>query len=382
MLEAIPCMPVNDVDPQAEIARLRKIIRVLMDRAERSVNAQGTDFSLFQTSVMLEEQVRLRTAELEDALRDNEKINRALRESEARFRALASQSMVGIAIIEHGKFTYSNDKFNRIFGYEAAEILQMGPRDLAADRAMMEEILHTILANEVDQIERVSHGLHKKGYTIDVEVRGCRMEIGGKTVVICVIMDVTERVRAERELRALQEALREQSTHDGLTGLYNRRYLDETFARELIKAQREGGPISIIMADLDHFKKVNDLYGHLAGDEVLRAFGGLLKRNSRSSDIFCRYGGEEFLLVFPGMTEAAALERTERLRSAIAATPMSFGRSQIAVTSSFGVAMFPRCGRTADALIAAADRALYAAKAAGRNRVVLSQEAVSPSEAT
>jgi diguanylate cyclase (GGDEF)-like protein len=123
------------------------------------------------------------------------------------------------------------------------------------------------------------------------------------------------------------------------------------------------------MGDLDHFKVVNDEFGHLAGDEVLRVFGDLMKRSSRGSDIYCRYGGEEFLLVLPGMTVAGAVDRAEQLRIAFAAKTVSFGELQISVTASFGVAHFPLDGDSGDELIAAADRALYSAKASGRNCV-------------
>jgi diguanylate cyclase (GGDEF)-like protein/PAS domain S-box-containing protein len=354
-----------------EIARLNKIIRALMDRAERSTSVQGSDFGLFQTAIMLEDQVRRRTAELEAALRENEKINRALRESEAKFRGLVSQSLVGIAIIEDGKFSYSNAKFDEIFGYSAEEIRGLGPLDVTAgdDRPLVAESIRKRLAGEVERVDYVFRGLRKDGAVIDVEIHGSAMETGGKRTLISLVMDVTERTRAEREVQALQEKLREQSTRDALTGLYNRRYLEETLGRELILAQRNGHPVSVIMGDLDHFKAVNDHYGHLGGDEVLRAFGALLKRHARGSDIYCRYGGEEFLLVLPGMAEEHAAARAEQLRSTMAATPVGFGALTIAVTASFGVATFPRDGQSSDGLIAAADSALYAAKAAGRNRV-------------
>ena len=354
-----------------EIARLNKIIRALMDRAERSTSVQGSDFGLFQTAIMLEDQVRRRTTELEAALRENEKINRALRESEAKFRGLVSQSLVGIAIIEDGKFSYSNAKFDEIFGYSAEEIRGLGPLDVTAgdDRPLVAESIRKRLAGEVERVDYVFRGLRKDGAVIDVEIHGSAMETGGKRTLISLVMDVTERTRAEREVQALQEKLREQSTRDALTGLYNRRYLEETLGRELILAQRNGHPVSVIMGDLDHFKAVNDHYGHLGGDEGLRAFGALLKRHARGSDIYCRYGGEEFLLVLPGMAEEHAVARAELLRGTIEAAPVGFGALTIAVTASFGVATFPRDGQSSDGLIAAADSALYAAKAAGRNRV-------------
>ena len=119
---------------RAEIVRLNKIIRALVDRAERGTSVQGSDFSLFQTAILLEEQVRRRTSELEAALRENEKITRALRESEAKFRGLVSQSLVGIAITEDGRFSYSNAKFDEIFGYSTEEVRGLGPLDLATER--------------------------------------------------------------------------------------------------------------------------------------------------------------------------------------------------------------------------------------------------------
>lgn len=363
-----------------EIARLNKIIRALMDRAERSASVQGSDFGLFQTAIMLEEQVRHRTAELEAALRENEKINRALRESEAKFRGLVSQPLVGIAIMEDGKFSYSNAKFDEIFGYSADEIRGLGPLDVTAghDRPLVAESLRKRLSGEVERVDYVFHGLRRDGAIIDVEIHGSAMEIGGRRALISLVMDVTERTRAEREVQALQERLREQSTRDALTGLYNRRYLEETLGRELILAEREGHPVSAIMADVDHFKAVNDRYGHLGGDEVLRTFGALLKHHARGSDIYCRYGGEEFLLVLPGMAGKKAAARAELLRNMIETTPVGFGALTIAVTASFGVAVFPRDGQSCDELIAAADGALYAAKTAGRNRVSVCSGPVIP----
>lgn len=365
---------------KGEIVRLNKIIRSLMDRAERSTSVQGSDFSLFQTAVMLEEKVRSRTAELETALRENEKINRALRESELKFHGLVNQSLVGIVIVEDGKFSYANAKFNEICGYSAEEVRGLGVLDIVSesDRALVAENIRKRLSGEVAQVDYVFRGLRKNGAVIDVEVHSSTMELGGKLALISLLMDVTERTRAEREVQALQKMLREQSTHDALTGLYNRRYLEETLGRELLSAERHEHPVSVIMGDLDHFKLVNDRYGHLAGDEVLRVFGDLMKRHARGSDVYCRYGGEEFLLVLPQMATAIAVERAEQLRCAMAAAPVPYGASLIAVTVSFGVATFPRDGRTGDELIAAADSALYAAKAAGRNRVHVSPGPIKP----
>ena len=373
MTETAPPSAQDEPDLPAEVVRLNKIIQALMDRAERNTSSQVSDFGMFQATIMLEERVRRRTAELEAALRENEKTSRALRESEAKFRGLVSQSLVGIVLIEDGRFSYSNAKFDEIFGYSAEEVRGMGPLDTAveSDRGLVAEYLDKRLSGESDQLAYVFHGLRKNGAVIDVECHSSVMNVGNRSLIISLIMDISERTRAERAVQVLQEELREQSTHDALTGLYNRRFLDEFFGRELLLAKRGGHPVSVIMGDLDHFKAVNDRYGHLAGDEVLRVFGTLLTNNARASDIVCRYGGEEFLLVLPGMTTEGAVERAEQLRQAMAATPVSNGVSRITVTASFGVATFPTHGRTTDELIAAADRALYSAKAQGRNRVNL-----------
>lgn len=372
-------LPNTRLEPQAlqdEIVRLNKIILALMNRAESSASVECSDFSLFQTAIVLDEQVRSRTAELEAALRENEKINHALRASEAKFRGLVSQSLVGISILEEGRFSYSNARLDEIFGYSADEVRTLGLLDLVTeqDRPLVAENVRKRLSGEVERVVYVFRGLRKNGAVIDIETHGSAMEIGGKLVLIGLMLDITERTRAERALRSLQEKLREQSTHDALTGLYNRRYLDETLDRELIAAERHGHPLSVIIADLDHFKAVNDHHGHLAGDEALRVFGALMKRHARASDIYCRYGGEEFLLVLPQMTLDTAVERAELLRNAMMATAIPFGAALITVTASFGVATFPGDGQSGDVLIAAADRALYVAKAGGRNRVSSSQQ--------
>jgi diguanylate cyclase (GGDEF)-like protein/PAS domain S-box-containing protein len=373
MTELASHLAPDQSDWPVEVVRLNKIIKALMDRAERNTSTQSSDFSVFQTTIMLEEQVRRRTAELEAALRENEKINRALRESEAKFRGLVSQSLVGIVLIEDGKFTYSNAKFGEIFGYSADEICTMRPLQVVieGDRALVAENIDKRLDGEVDQLDYVFHGLRKNGAVIDIECHSSVMHVGNRLLLISLFMDITDRTRTERAVQVLQEELREQSTHDALTGLYNRHFLEESFRRELLMADRAGHPVSVIMGDLDLFKAVNDHYGHLAGDEVLRVFGKLMMNNARASDVICRYGGEEFLLVLPGMTEAGALERAALLRREMAATTVIYGGSQITVTASFGVATFPIHGRTTDELIGAADTALYTAKAGGRNRVNL-----------
>ncbi len=170
----------------------------------------------------------------------------------------------------------------------------------------------------------------------------------------------------------LREVLRRQSTTDELTGLYNRRWFDETLRRELFRAERKRAALAVVMIDLDRFKHMNDTYGHEAGDLVLRAVGQCLRDGVRRSDVACRYGGEELVLVLPECDGAAALRCAETIRTAIAALALQQGDVLLpAVTASFGVAVWPAHGDDAAALLQAADRALYAAKHGGRNRVCM-----------
>jgi diguanylate cyclase (GGDEF)-like protein len=169
----------------------------------------------------------------------------------------------------------------------------------------------------------------------------------------------------------LRAALHSQSIRDPLTGLYNRRYLEETMQREEMRAKRSGQPLSIVMADIDHFKQYNDTQGHQAGDSLLQAFGEALAQVVRDEDIACRYGGEEFMLILPGASLERAVERAEQARAAVARLRVrQGGRPLPDVTASFGVACFPAQGDHWQDVLRKADAALYQAKRDGRNRTV------------
>lgn len=171
-----------------------------------------------------------------------------------------------------------------------------------------------------------------------------------------------------QEINALQGLLSEQANKDALTGLYNRRYLESTMERELARCARDGKPLGLMLMDIDHFKKVNDTFGHQAGDQVLRSIAELLQ--VRSGDIACRYGGEEFLVLFPDMPREVTLERAELFRRQFEESTIRFGEFGIQATLSIGLANYPWNGKSADVLINSADKALYVAKSQGRNRVV------------
>lgn len=173
----------------------------------------------------------------------------------------------------------------------------------------------------------------------------------------------------------LREILHEQSVRDQLTGLFNRRYMEETLDRELRRAKRQETPLGVIMLDVDHFKRFNDNFGHETGDILLRELGAFLARSIRGEDIACRYGGEEFILIMPGAPMEILARRGEQIRAGVE-TKLKVrppGHDQQNVTISLGAAVYPAHGETPESLVGAADMALYKSKEGGRNRVTLAE---------
>ena len=171
----------------------------------------------------------------------------------------------------------------------------------------------------------------------------------------------------------LRESMRKLSIRDPLTGLFNRRYMEEALAQELHRTQRNAAQLAVIMIDIDHFKKFNDNFGHDGGDAVLRELGAFFKKHVRGSDIACRYGGEEFMLILSPSTAEGARQRAEKIREGVKLLSVSHANRDLgAVTLSLGVAIFPDHASEAAALVKAADVALYQAKSGGRDRVVMS----------
>jgi diguanylate cyclase (GGDEF)-like protein/PAS domain S-box-containing protein len=187
---------------------------------------------------------------------------------------------------------------------------------------------------------------------------------------------MTDRVGPALANLKLRDALREMALRDSLTGLYNRRYLEDALNRELHRAERSGKPVSVVMIDIDHFKHFNDKYGHDAGDFVLSAVGRAITKSIRPSDIACRYGGEELAVVLSEANLECARERAEQLRLAIRDTNLThLGQTLPAPTASFGIAVYPVNGTKPADLLKAADQALYRAKQEGRDRVCVAAEA-------
>ena len=215
----------------------------------------------------------------------------------------------------------------------------------------------------------------------------CVRPLAGGGGAVVAHDDITERKRVEERLaaqnellldlnrrtQALQEALRVEASTDGLTGLLNRRQLDRRTAEAVRVARRHGRPLACLMVDLDHFKDVNDNFGHQVGDDALREVAQRLRLTCRRSDVIGRYGGEEFVVLLPETDAEGAMVMAERIRDAIAAPPFVTRHRgveiEVALAASVGVACFGEDARERLMLYAAADRALYAAKRGGRNQV-------------
>lgn len=188
---------------------------------------------------------------------------------------------------------------------------------------------------------------------------------------------LTENIASALVNHRLQRGLREQTIRDPLTGLFNRRYMEETLALEIARASRSGGPLSLVMCDVDHFKRFNDEFGHDAGDAVLQAVSAEMRSRFRDGDVICRFGGEEFTIIAPGTSAATLAMRVEVVRQAISELMVQQGgRTLGSLTMSFGIATWEETmERDGSTLIKAADAALYRAKREGRNRVILDARA-------
>ncbi len=294
----------------------------------------------------------------------------------------------GIAISDPtGVCQWVNPGFTRITGYEPDDIVGQRLSRLKSgvhDAAFFEELWATIQSGRPWQGEITNR--HKLGhlYVEEQTISPVSDERGRITHYVAVKQDVSVRKQMEAKLRqanetlqrqlgeieVLQVQLREQAVRDPLTGLHNRRFLAEALEREIARAARDDRPLAAVIVDLDQFKQINDRYGHSAGDATLCAAARILSSLTRTIDIVCRYGGEEFMVLQPGAGLATAVERAESWRAAFAELVTEVGGMAIRATLSAGVAVLSSHGASGDSLLRAADQALYRAKQTGRNRVV------------
>ena len=317
---------------------------------------------------------------------ERKRAEQAIADSRQRYLQLFEAESDAILLVENGsgRILEANAAAERLYGYRADELRAMTNDQISAEP---EATRAATRSSPVDfgSVVRIPMRLHRRrdGSVFPVEITGRFFELAGQGVHIAAVRDISARIETENALRdaneqlthhveeieELQATLREQAIRDALSGLFNRRFLEETCTRELARAQREGYPVALAMFDLDLFKRINDTYGHAAGDEVIIALARLLQQHARSSDTACRFGGEEFVLLLPGVDLETAATRVEELRRTFADTVIAFGAFRLRATVSAGVAAYPAHGLSTHELVARADEALYAAKRSGRNRV-------------
>lgn len=320
-------------------------------------------------------------------------IDMSLADSELRYRRLFETAKDGILIIdaETGMIIDANPYLLDMLGYHHSELLgrtlwEIGMfKDVVASReAFFQLQTRQYVRYENLPLETKSHEPRQVEFISNLYL------VAGAKVIQCNIRDIAERKTAEtyarkinEDLRSLvdrmesrEEGLREQANRDALTGLFNRRYLDDSLPRELSLAWRRSTSLSLALLDIDHFKGFNDTFGHEAGDVALRECAHVLSRNLRKGDIPCRLGGDEFVLVLPDSSIADTRERVEQICALIAQVEMrNDERSLGTMTVSVGIATSPEHAFTARDLLRAADSALYAAKQNGRGQIILYEPA-------
>jgi len=287
-----------------------------------------------------------------------------------------------------GRIEYVNPRFTEVTGYSAEEVIGKNPRVLKTDKTPPEtyrQLWQAITSGGEWRGEFINRKKNGEQYYESASISPIINDQGVITHYLAVKEDITGQKKAEEELRnknqilqfqieaieKLQAELREQAVRDPLTGLYNRRYLAETQERELAHAEREGYKVGFVMIDIDHFKNVNDTFGHEVGDHVLQKLAALIKDQTRLGDIVCRYGGEEILVILLNVTAETAFQITNRWRVAFMNSSLSAEFGYVKCTISCGISTYPTHGSTANELITLADKAMYQAKSDGRNRVVI-----------
>ncbi len=360
---------INILSPHAlaaEMADAKAVRRLYFNFRHRLASGEIRDVEVFTGPVREGDRTLLYSV-----IHDVTERNQALAEQ----RVLLDNAVVGIVHLRDRHFVWTNSKFEQMFGFEPDEVTGQSARLIYNSEQDADEVgsvgYEALARGDHYQTERLLR--RKDGSTFWGYLSGKLLDSsdpqGGS---IWILLDVSTQRAAQDALLTRTEELRYLSLHDPLTGLYNRRHMDEVLLHEVQLARRKARSLTAIMLDIDHFKHFNDQFGHEAGDEVLREVGKLLSSQVRETDMACRYGGEEFLLLLPESTLETAAERAEALRLKVRELELRHQQHALGrITISLGVAELPEHAETGDALITAADTALYQAKNAGRDRVVV-----------
>ncbi|WP_168798560.1 sensor domain-containing diguanylate cyclase [Herbaspirillum sp. ST 5-3] len=319
------------------------------------------------------------------------KTNVELHESITRSEKIVATAFDAIIVIDElGMIQDFNPAAVKMFGVAASEIIGQSVNRLMPEpiRRAHDGYIAAYLDRGTPRIigkGREVEGLRSNGETFPMELAVTEMRVHGRRIFVGTIRDITRRKRDEAALRSANEELERKvmartaelanandelqklATTDALTKVTNRRQFDAELQRELERARRYGVPFSLILFDVDHFKRVNDQFGHLSGDRVLEDMAQLVSSETRVNDIFARWGGEEFVLLVHGVDSDGALQIAEKLRALVASHAFPHGHS---VTCSFGVTAYAE-GDDSVSIMQCVDKALYRAKEQGRNRTEL-----------
>ncbi|MCG8415624.1 MAG: diguanylate cyclase [Pseudomonadales bacterium] len=302
-----------------------------------------------------------------------ERNNENLQESETKYRTIFedSKDMIYIADLS-GRVEDISPSCKEIFGYTRDEVIrnQINLNEIASkeDRSMFSSLM-----TEFNSVEDFEFDLpHKDGHKVRVAMNAStRVDTNGRiTGILGTVRDITDKLQA-REQRLRAERAETIASTDALTNAYTRRYLNEVTQREMARSNRNSTPLTLVILDIDHFKQINDTHGHLAGDKVLVQLSQVCRDNIRSTDVFSRYGGEEFIILMPETSLELGQQKTEVLRKLISDQPLiEFNGREIPVSFSAGVTAW-ETGESLESLIARADKALYQAKKSGRNQTCI-----------
>jgi diguanylate cyclase (GGDEF)-like protein/PAS domain S-box-containing protein len=346
-----------------EVATLSDSLRAML------AALRGNEARLAALNENLDQRVRQRTSEIAEA-------HEALARQESRLRAVIETATDGVLIVGEGNRVENfNPACEAIFGWKADEIVGRSVSELIGGDIRLrragphgfDELVQSLLESGEDRGHvRTVRGRRREGEGFPLEVSLSRTVIQNVPVHIAIVRDVTEAVRAHDELFAL-------ATKDSLTSLRNRRYFLEGAETEFARARRHGRGFSLLLIDADHFKTVNDTFGHDAGDRVLQNIAEVALDSLRGFDLVGRLGGEEFAVAMPEVDLDTALAVAERLRQQIAERATETDSGSVIVTVSIGVAAISVEDSTLNQMLRRADQALYAAKDRGRNQVSVAE---------
>ena len=300
--------------------------------------------------------------------------------SELRYRRLFETAQDGILILnaKTGAIIDVNPFLINMLGYTLDEFIGKKLWDVGAFKDIKaSKDAFTILKKKKYIRYKDLPLMAKNGRTFPVEFVSNVYMVGNEKVIQCNIRDISEHKNILNELRRSETLLRELSVRDPLTGLFNRRYMEETLKRELSRESRKKLSLGIIILDLDNLKYLNDQYGHATGDTILVDLAKILLKFTRKEDFSSRIGGDEFVVVLPDTTKMVTKKRAELIRDKVREIQIMFENKAITgFTVSEGVAAFPEDGNDYDALLLAADQALYRAKNEGRDRVMVAGDSL------